>query len=275
MCVLNCDIVKDLIPSYLDEICSEESKRAVEAHLSQCAECRSHMKSIQCVELSAKDAGPVQLDFMKRVKQYYARKNAVGAALLFLFSLLLLFDIARLHPSHEEALYSVLFFGLSVGTYLLLSNYQAASKGKWQRLLCGTIFALGALYSSCLIALLNHCIQTGGGIFGAELSELGPFFNAQFIAIVMVELLTFAVCAADSVRKNYSIGPMPTLNLTCCALCMFYREILFHMDSKDTIPYAILQCAGLFLLLTAGALLSELGIWRLGAYAAKKTPGAV
>lgn len=275
MCTLNCDITKDLIPSYLDHICSEESKKAVEAHLSECKECMTYLENVRSTELTVGQTSQNQLNFMKRVKQYYARKNALGAFLLLLFSLMVLLIIARLHPQHEEALYSILFFGLAAGTHLLLSNYQTKPRGNWQKLLCGIMSALGILYASCLILVANHSIQTESDIFGMNLYELGPYFNAQLLAIVAAELLTFTVCAADSVRKDYAIGSLPSLNLTCCALCMFYRGILFHMDSKETIPYAILQRIGLYLLLTMGILLAELAIKKLCFLADKKTPGAV
>lgn len=274
MCVINCDITKDLIPSYLEGLCSEESIKAVEAHLSVCPECRSHLEAIRHIELSPEKSGQGQLNFMKRVKQHYARKNALGAALLFLFSLMVLPVIATSHPSHDDILYCILFSGLALGTYILLSNYQSKPKGNWQKLLCLTTFGLGILYSSCIIAVMNHCLQTDSGIFGLELSESGPYFNAQFIAIVILELLTFAVCAADSVRKDYGIGFFPTLNLTCCALCMLYREILFHMGPLQTIPYAIMQCIGLFFLLTAAVLLAEFAAEKLCLSAARRTPGA-
>lgn len=37
---LECGIIRDLLPLYLDEVCSPESRRAVEAHLSDCPDCR-------------------------------------------------------------------------------------------------------------------------------------------------------------------------------------------------------------------------------------------
>lgn len=37
---MNCNIVKDLIPLYIDGCCSEESERVVEEHLEDCSECK-------------------------------------------------------------------------------------------------------------------------------------------------------------------------------------------------------------------------------------------
>lgn len=36
-----CDLIKDLLPLYADEVCSEESRKMVAAHISECPECRT------------------------------------------------------------------------------------------------------------------------------------------------------------------------------------------------------------------------------------------
>lgn len=35
-----CDMIQDLLPLYLDGVCSEESKKAIETHLSECSGCK-------------------------------------------------------------------------------------------------------------------------------------------------------------------------------------------------------------------------------------------
>ena len=37
---MNCEIIKDLIPLYIDGCCSKESERAIEEHLKGCSECK-------------------------------------------------------------------------------------------------------------------------------------------------------------------------------------------------------------------------------------------
>lgn len=37
---MKCDVIKDLLPLYIENLCSEESKQVVEEHLEQCKECR-------------------------------------------------------------------------------------------------------------------------------------------------------------------------------------------------------------------------------------------
>lgn len=48
----NCDIIRDLLPLYRDNVCSEASRALVEAHLKECAECRRALQAIEA-EVSA------------------------------------------------------------------------------------------------------------------------------------------------------------------------------------------------------------------------------
>lgn len=41
-----CDIIKDLLPLYHDNVCSKDSRALVEEHLSQCESCRAELKEI-------------------------------------------------------------------------------------------------------------------------------------------------------------------------------------------------------------------------------------
>ncbi|MBQ8011711.1 MAG: zf-HC2 domain-containing protein [Oscillospiraceae bacterium] len=42
----NCDLIKDLLPLYADEVCSEESRKAVAEHISGCSSCRSMLEKM-------------------------------------------------------------------------------------------------------------------------------------------------------------------------------------------------------------------------------------
>ena len=37
---INCNIVRDLFPSYLDKLTSKESDELIETHLTDCAKCK-------------------------------------------------------------------------------------------------------------------------------------------------------------------------------------------------------------------------------------------
>lgn len=44
---MNCNIIKDLLPSYIDGICSEETVDAVEKHIEHCRGCKDTLQTMQ------------------------------------------------------------------------------------------------------------------------------------------------------------------------------------------------------------------------------------
>ena len=44
---MHCDIVKDLLPLYVDDVCSEKSKREIEKHLEECEDCRCYYEMLK------------------------------------------------------------------------------------------------------------------------------------------------------------------------------------------------------------------------------------
>ncbi len=71
----NCDLIKDLLPLYLDKTASEPSTKAVEEHMNECEECRlfyQEMKktdSISFKTISKKDGADDYLSLAKRLRR--------------------------------------------------------------------------------------------------------------------------------------------------------------------------------------------------------------
>ncbi|MCL2163250.1 MAG: zf-HC2 domain-containing protein [Oscillospiraceae bacterium] len=63
--IASCDIVKDLLPLYLDGVCSGDSKAAVDEHIASCEKCNAELKTLQkeipidCTEQNLKEAEAV------------------------------------------------------------------------------------------------------------------------------------------------------------------------------------------------------------------------
>lgn len=75
---VTCSVIKDLMPSYIDEICSDDSKKLVESHIQECDKCRRHLaymkNPVECPEMV--DNGEGKEPF-KKIK----RKNRIQLAL--------------------------------------------------------------------------------------------------------------------------------------------------------------------------------------------------
>lgn len=44
---MQCSVIRDLLPLYLDEVCSEDTKKLVERHLAECADCRKMLEEMR------------------------------------------------------------------------------------------------------------------------------------------------------------------------------------------------------------------------------------
>lgn len=62
----NCGLIKDLLPLYADEVCSDESRKAVAEHISECSECRSELEKMGKI-ISVEADKDVQV--IKRIKR--------------------------------------------------------------------------------------------------------------------------------------------------------------------------------------------------------------
>ena len=100
-----CQIVKDLIPLYKENLLSDESKIFVEDHLKACPECENLLKDQ--IQIETKENKP--LDFVeKRIKKetrYFtlAVVSLIGSILIFIISFL---NMPR-HLEYEKDLYKV------------------------------------------------------------------------------------------------------------------------------------------------------------------------
>ena len=68
---LPCAVVQDLLPNYLEGLTSEETNRAIEAHLVSCADCAACKAAMTGEEVPAAEATEQarEVDYLKKVKR--------------------------------------------------------------------------------------------------------------------------------------------------------------------------------------------------------------
>ncbi|APM39552.1 zf-HC2 domain-containing protein [Clostridium kluyveri] len=80
---ISCEIVKDLLPLYHDNICSKESRTIVEEHLLECDTCQKYLDDMNSnfIKTNAeKSAEQVKSDILKGIKKKLLRKNLIISA---------------------------------------------------------------------------------------------------------------------------------------------------------------------------------------------------
>lgn len=73
---MKCEIIRDLLPSYVDELTSEESNRVIEEHLETCAACRD---ALNAMKEEVRTANSVE-DNKKAIKPFQKLRRSVWKA---------------------------------------------------------------------------------------------------------------------------------------------------------------------------------------------------
>lgn len=94
-----CDIVKDLLFSYNDNILSNASKEFVENHLKECDECKKALEQIQ--EDSDEKNSKKELDFLRKIRHKICRKNTIIAVVSVCLIAFIIFNI-QAYKNYQE-----------------------------------------------------------------------------------------------------------------------------------------------------------------------------
>lgn len=94
----NCQMVRDLLPLYAENVASEESRTFVAAHIEECETCRNHLKELQAAlpEKSREMTEEEEALFQQKVRELLRKRRrrmlrnvlagiVIGAVLLFVF----------------------------------------------------------------------------------------------------------------------------------------------------------------------------------------------
>ena len=170
----NCNIIKDLLPSYLDELCSTESCALLEEHFKECENCKKLYERTKLEMLHTRSSNAKEIDYFKKIKANVSRKNKVIFAIITLLFILLLYCNLNLTPyqySNSLAMYLNYAFPVIVAGLLFTvlpdySEHSVPNKWKFSALgiefvsityIFGLIIYLAKIWSMTTNAAIRSC----------------------------------------------------------------------------------------------------------------------
>ena len=108
-----CEIIRDVLPLYIDEVCNIETKQAVEKHLAECKKCREYYEAMKSTDGFVENKSDTSEDIkiasgLKNIKNTINKKirnivlGAVAATLVVIVGFNLLFNVAIKNVSPED-----------------------------------------------------------------------------------------------------------------------------------------------------------------------------
>ena len=169
----SCDLIRDLLPLYADDACSQDSRRAVDEHLQECPDCQKLYQKLQNREIE-ENLSLERNDVIEYgTRQFKKRSAAVGSTLSGFFMIpILVCLIINITSGAGMGWFFIVLAALCVAASLILVPIMVPrDKAFW---------TLCAFCASLTVLLGITCLATGGDWFwvasAASLFGLGLIF---------------------------------------------------------------------------------------------------
>lgn len=239
-CEITCDIIRDLLPSYLDGICSEDSKKIIGQHISTCADCASLMDVLQESEASERQWEAKQIAFMKKIKKNAGKKEIVGLGIL-LAAILFGLRIFSEHYGAASWLYLVVLPLILADTHFLLTDHIALTKQTETKIILLLTSGL-LLCASILLALVSmQWVDRQHYPFGIEAANLGGFLKNIYFFLALCQFAVFAGSVALTLKTANSHGIVISTSATGFFLILYIISVFASMSSVEMSQRALGQ----------------------------------
>ncbi len=208
-----CNVIADLLPLYLDGVCSEDSKSLVESHLSECEGCRSLLQNLKSTETDGL-FDQQKANVITGQKKLFRRKSfTVGAVFAGIFTLPILvclivnLAVGAVLDWFFIVLAALMLAGSLIVVPLMLTKHR--------------LFATITSSTGCLILLFAVCaIYTGGDWFFVASSA--SLFG---ISLVLLPIVVRYESLNGILKRNKALFVM---TVDTVLLVMMYLAIAFQ-----------------------------------------------
>lgn len=87
---IDCDIIQDLLPLYVEHLASEASCRMIQEHLEECGNCRRILEELEKPVLEETVEEKQEIDFFKKIRNKHKRLILAVSGTAFLLAAILL-----------------------------------------------------------------------------------------------------------------------------------------------------------------------------------------
>ena len=231
-----CDIIKDLLPSYVDNICSEASKGWIETHIAECDECRVVAEALRNTEFSVKQLDFAQVDATKKVK-----KKQIGSSLVILSLCMLVMLVTAGIFAEGNYVASLLMLYAELPVCMVITwfaNRGRQAKRSWDK--WDTVSLVAAVpaiaYGIAIMFWVMQKVMEGTVQFyvGLELGEIGPFLSLQLIGCALVCLVVYVLQIVRLYKKGSTNSVTLSLSLVGIFLMLAYNIYLHQLTDVTT-----------------------------------------
>jgi len=150
-----CDVIRDLLPLYADEVCSDGSRRMIEEHLPECPDCSAMLEKLrqQEIETGLREEKDQVIEYQS--KRFKRRSTTVGSVISGVFMVpILVCMIVNMTSGGGMGWFWIMMGGMAVAASVILVPLMAPRD---------KLFWTFCAFCGSVVALLAVCSFEGGG----------------------------------------------------------------------------------------------------------------
>ena len=258
-----CNIVKDLLPLYIEELCSEDSREYVEAHLKNCGQCRESLEYLKYSELCVETVEKKEINAFKKLERYISGKILMNYFLFLVAVILGVVVLLCTVPQVPEEVYYVLLPLTMVATAVTFNSTMftgGSSRVPRMRFVVQGILLLG---SSLFMFYMVQNVRTDSIPLGIPVYKIGPLVNAVLRGSIVISLVIFIFYLYQVGQKKVGYSLWCNLSVLCIFLDLLYDRFLHQMSDPETaVEYLLKNTAGMLLVCIVISLAGKLILGR-------------
>ena len=235
---MKCSVIQDLLPSYADDICSEDTKELVREHVAECGQCREKLEKMKNTEIVAGKAAKKQVDYLKKIRSSIIHKEGLGKIMLVLLVGIAyvglfaggggLLDYSRIPSLVFSAL--LVCAAVTAGNY----RYSGGRAAVAEILVSGAVFVLTVAFFSALLNSLREYLAADA----ERILFLGNWMEPMRVGPICANICRAAALMAAAMLLWNTFGKhknayATTLNIPAVSYIVYVNDWLYHMDDAE------------------------------------------
>lgn len=175
---MNCNVIRDLLPLYADQICSEESRELVDGHLAQCGDCSEILRQMRSTELESGLKSETE-DVLRRQAGFFKRRSALAGAVIagiFMIPVLVCLIVNLACGAALDWFFIVLASLVTAASLIVVPLMMPENRLLW---------TMGTFTASLLLLLGVICIYTKGTWFFVVASSVLFGFSLSLLPVAV------------------------------------------------------------------------------------------
>ena len=200
---MNCNIIRDLIPLYIDGCCSEESAKIVKEHMQHCDTCKKLFEDMNTpTDMASASYAPKTFNKINNWKA-----SVLQSVLLFLSFALITVGVALEARTPSGLMNGFWAFNLVIpatGFMLSLANWYFIKVYKNRKIFsnCSLIVTVGITLCACTWTCHHYEINLLNLFAVHHFAEILEFLYAELLLNGIGVLLTVVFCIFSKVLSN-------------------------------------------------------------------------